>query len=122
MTARADRSDLTPVTVLGMQEAPRFSDHVDLDNLQRCGNVMAGKDGADGPEGLKLKIEGDSERFCQADLLLSGANTPAPLFRFPRVLCAFFSLLLSAHTRCRCVLLPLYFGHDKAPESDVAMT
>ena len=62
--------------MLGTQEAPRFSDHVDLDNLQRCGNVMAGKDGADGPEGLKLKIEGDSERFCQADLLLSGAWQP----------------------------------------------
>ena len=71
--------DPTPVTMLGTQEAPRFSDHVDLDNLQRCGNVMAGKDGADGPEGLKLKIEGDSERFCQADLLLSGAWQPPPL-------------------------------------------
>ena len=84
--------------MVGTQEAPRFSDHVDLDNLQRCGNVMAGKDGADGPEGLKLKIEGDSERFCQADLLLSGAQP---------------------HSRSCCLSLPLYFGHDKAPESDL---
>ena len=55
---------------------------------------MAGKDGADGPEGLKLKIEGDSERFCQADLLLSGAQL---------------------HSRSCDLSLPLYLGLTESP-------